>query len=180
MGLKHLGVDPTAPWGDVLVEEAASAFTLLYPEFKSPNMWVNCNPFFYPKCPENHCGEHSRFICGLVAHERFRAWLASFKCKFLEKQANLDVNDEDEYEDELVIALCCRAGINRSIGLCAIVAHILEAEGHKVSKAWLSQDEMQDRGICMNCVCCKSGEQAMKNKIRAFDYAVAVYRQSCG
>ena len=38
MGLKHLGVDPTAPWGDVLVEEAASAFTLLYPEFKRPNM----------------------------------------------------------------------------------------------------------------------------------------------
>ena len=156
-----------------MVEQAAKAFTWRYPDFKKPDQWVGCKQFSYPRCPPYHCGEHSKFICDLVAHERFPAWLASFKIEFLEKQADLDDNDEDE----LVIALCCKAGINRSVGLCAIVAHILEAEGHRVTKAWLSEDEMEHRGICMNCVDCKSGHHANGNKRRALRNAVAMYRQ---
>ena len=78
--------------------------------------------------------------------------------------------------DEIALALCCKAGINRSVGFCAIFAFILDREGFEVHKVWLSQSVMTHRRICMDCNFCKTGSEDKHEKMRAFEDAVRLWR----
>ena len=78
--------------------------------------------------------------------------------------------------DEIVIALCCRAGINRSVGLAAIVIHVLEQEGFEVQNVWLSKAQMTHRNIRMDCNFCKTGSEAKLEKKLAPARAVGLWR----
>ena len=79
-------------------------------------------------------------------------------------------------KDEVVIALCCKAGINRSVGLAAIVSHILETEGFEVQIVRLSKAQMTHRNICMDFNFCKTGSEAKLEKKLALAKAVGLWR----
>jgi len=167
------GVCHWEPLTTEMEDTIKTAFPNQYPKDPTPSMCVSCKQFHTPQCPKGHCGEHSYFVCSLVKHGDFHPWLTSFKEKFL--QAHTDALNKRQ--DELVIALACKAGVNRSVGMCSIVAHILEAEGHKVSKVWLSKHIMRQRELCTDCVFCRDGYSAHYNKHRALEAAAAMYRQ---
>ena len=167
------GVCHWEPLTTEMEDKIKTAFPKQYPRHPTPSMCVSCKQFHTPQCPDWHCGEHSDFVSKLVEHGDFHTWLKSFKEKFL--QAHADARAKRQ--DELVIALVCKRGLHRSVGMCSIVAHILEAEGHKVSKAWLSEHIMQQREICTDCSYCRDGYSAVHKKCRALEAAVAMYRQ---
>ena len=76
--------------------------------------------------------------------------------------------------DEMVIALCCKAGHNRSVGLGALVTYIFEQEGYSVLKLWLSESVMNHKQLCIEC--CKTDSEAKCCKLCAFEDAVRLLR----
>ena len=79
-------------------------------------------------------------------------------------------------KDEIVLALCCKAGINRLVGLGAIATQSLEQEGFEVHNVWLSKSEMIHRRICMDCDFCKTGSDAKLDNKLALELAVRMWR----
>lgn len=171
--LQDWGVHHWEPITTETEDKIKTAFPKQYPRDPTPSMCVSCKQFHTPPCPGWHCGEHSDFVRNLVEHGEFHPWLKSFKEKFL--QAHTDALAKRQ--DELVIALACKAGVNRSVGMCSIVAHILEQQGHKVTKIWLSKHIMRQREICTDCAFCRDGYSAVYKKFRALEAAAAMYRQ---
>ena len=151
-----------------MISRIKLAFQKRYTHVKTPDKVVDCRQLHDHKGPRNHCGAHPTFVSSLLKHPRFAPWLASSKetCQIL-RAMYLE-------GDEMVIALCCKHGHNRSVGLGAIVTYILEQEGYSVHKVWLSQSVMTHRQICLEC--CKTDSEAKCCFLRAFKDAVRLWR----
>ena len=87
-------------------------------------------------------------------------WLQSLKREFLERVR------EQDWDDEFVILIYCKAGVHRSVGASAVLREIFSNEGYRVESCHLSgETKFSKRRLChAKCDACRVGKRASEKK----------------
>ena len=174
LGLQHL--DVPQHWyslDDQQLELVAKAFPKRYDDVAQPDLYVDARLFREWRCPNSCTGENHDFIDALVKDRRFGKWLREFK-------GVLDAEDRNFISGgACTIAVCCKAGINRSIGCCRVLEHVLTSSGFLVDIIWLSKPQIDRRRICYKCAHCRYGRFQTHKKACALDDAFRLWQTLC-
>ena len=104
----------------------------------SVELSVDARGLRWPQGPKGHSGEHEQAVDIVCKHKKFKNWLSDVKETFLM------LSDSEQ----IVIAVVCKSGINKSVTCGRILAEIFSLEGVAISLCHLEKNMWQQRGLC--------------------------------